>query len=144
MFEISSEFNQNIFSQIIQLWKITGVGNPARGDNFTSIKKSLDHGGKIFTLLNNQKVIGTCWLTHDFRRSYIHHMAIHPDYQNAGHGRKILELALEYSQELGLQAKLEVHKNNPHAQNLYKKQGFKLLDGYEVYIKRDIKKQNEE
>ncbi len=139
MVKILEDFNENIFSQIIQLWEITGVGNPERGDNFSNIKKTLNHGAKLFSISSDNLVIATCWVTHDFRRAYIHHMAVHPDYQNRGYGRKILTRALEYSQELGLQSKLEVHKTNINAQALYQKLGFKLLDGYEVYIKRDKK-----
>ncbi len=139
MILVSDKINQNIFSQIIKIWELTGVGNPARGDNLTNIKKTLLNGGKIFTLYYNDILIGTCWITHDFRRSYIHHMAIHPDYQNKGYGKLLMDKALTYCEELGLQAKLEVHKDNPIAQQLYQNFGFKLLDGYEVYIKRDIK-----
>jgi ribosomal protein S18 acetylase RimI-like enzyme len=139
MIIILDKFDENIFSQIIKIWKITGVGNPERGDNLVNINKTLTSGGKILTLYSDNTLIGTCWITHDFRRCYIHHMAIHPDFQNMGHGKLLLEKALEYCQDLGLQAKLEVHNHNPHAQQLYKNFGFKLLDGYEVYIKRDIK-----
>ncbi len=138
MIEISDKFNQNIFYQIINLWEMTGVGNPARGDDLTSINRTLTNGGKIFTLYYNADLVGTCWITHDFRRCYIHHMAVHPDFQNKGYGKILLENALNYCKKLGMQAKLEVHTNNPIAQKLYQNFGFKLLDGYEVYIKRDI------
>lgn len=138
MIIFSEAFNQDIFSKINEIWNLTGVGNAARGDNFISIQNTLKNGGKMLTLYEEEKLIGTCWLTHDFRRSYIHHMALHPEYQKKGYGKLLLEKALEYSKELGFQAKLEVHNNNPHAQKLYREFGFKLLDGYEVYIKREI------
>lgn len=138
MIKVSVKFDENIFSQIIKIWEITGVGNPARGDNFANINKTLNHSGKMFSIYKDKVLIGSCWVTQDYRRCYLHHMAIHPDYQNMGYGKLLLRKALDYCQELGLQAKLEVHKDNLAAQHLYKSFGFKLLDGYEVYIKRDI------
>jgi ribosomal protein S18 acetylase RimI-like enzyme len=139
MIKISEEFNENIFSQIIELWEITAIANPERADKYLNIVKTLKHGGKLFSIIYNKQIIATSWVTHDFRRAYIHHMAVHPKYQNQAYGSIILAKALEYCKTLGLQAKLEVHQHNYHAQTLYKKQGFKLLDGYQVYIKRDIK-----
>ncbi len=138
MINILDKFDENIFSQIIKLWELTGMGNPERGDNFLNINKTINHGGKMFSLYTDNELIGSCWITHDFRRAYIHHMAIHPQYQNRGYGKLLLEKALNYCQELGLQTKLEVHINKPIARHLYKSFGFKLLDGYEVYIKREI------
>ncbi|MBI9031462.1 GNAT family N-acetyltransferase [bacterium] len=139
MLTISDKFDKNIFSQISEIWELTGVGNPERGDNFSNIKKTLSHGGKIYSLLVDEMLVGTCWITHDYRRSYIHHMAVHPQFQNKGYGKALLNEALNYCQELGLQAKLEVHQDNPLAQHLYKSFGFKILDGYQAYIKREIK-----
>lgn len=79
---------------------------------------------------------GTIWLTNDYRRLYIHHMAVLPEFQNQGIGRYLLQKAIEIADNQGLQAKLEVHSDNATALNLYRSMGFLELDGYLVMIWR--------
>jgi [ribosomal protein S18]-alanine N-acetyltransferase len=122
----------------VEIWQQTGVGNPARGDSFEVVNRTLQHGGKILTLYQNDKIIGTVWVTHDFRRLYIHHMAIHPAWQGKGLSHYLLEASIEYAHELGYQAKLEVERDNLPAKHLYTKYGFKELGDFLVLIKRDI------
>ena len=121
-----------------RLWEITGVGNPARGDSLKAVRQTLQHGGRLVLLYEEDTMAGTVWLTHDFRRLYVHHMAVHPDYQNRGCGKALLQEALRYARVLGLQAKLEVNADNAAALTLYGNSGFVMLDGYKVMIKRDI------
>jgi len=124
------------FADIRKVWEITKIGNPARGDNLAAINHTLKHGGLILLASDNDRVIGTAWLTHDCRRLYIHHMAVLPEYQNHHVGKSLLDEALKYASELGLQAKLEVHKDNPSGRHLYENAGFEYLDGYLVMVKR--------
>jgi ribosomal protein S18 acetylase RimI-like enzyme len=48
--------------------------------------------------------------------------------------------SLRFVKDKGYQVKLEVHSSNKKAINIYKKSGFTHLDGYDVYIMRDIEK----
>jgi [ribosomal protein S18]-alanine N-acetyltransferase len=135
---VLSELSPARFESITELWTITGVGNPQRGDTYDSVCHTLKHGARILIAYEDEQPVGTLWLTHDFRRLYVHHMAVHPVNQNKGIGRMLLKAALDIAAELGLQAKLEVHSDNPAACHLYESMGFKALDGYSVMIKRDI------
>ncbi|OQY37685.1 MAG: hypothetical protein B6226_04905, partial [Candidatus Cloacimonetes bacterium 4572_65] len=127
MLTINTNFNKKIYSDIVQIWEDTGVANSERGDTFSLIQKTLKHGGKIFTLCLKERIIGTAWVTHDFRRSFIHHVAIDPNYQNSGYGKTLIEHVLEYCSSLGYQIKLEVHHENRQAQHIYKDFGFTEL-----------------
>jgi len=82
-------------------------------------------------------LVGTAWLSHDFRRLYIHHMAVSPEFQNRGIGRALLEEALSIARDNGWQAKLEVHVENAAARHLYSSYGFTDLEGYIVMIRRE-------
>jgi ribosomal protein S18 acetylase RimI-like enzyme len=129
---------QNVYEQISDLWTITGVGNPARGDSLDVVQRTLEHGGVILVAYAEDLSIGTAWLTHDFRRLYIHHMAVHPLWQNHGIGKSLMQEAIQIAHELGFQAKLEVHQDNPAANKLYANFGFEPLTGYTAMIKRDV------
>jgi ribosomal protein S18 acetylase RimI-like enzyme len=128
------------FEQIASLWEMTGVGGRHRGDDEKVIEQTLQHGARLLILEEelSRCIIGTSWLTHDFRRIYLHHFCIHPDFQGKGLSRNLLEASLLYAKEKGLQIKLEVHRENKIAVELYKKAGFAFLGDYDVYIIRNI------
>ena len=85
------------------------------------------------------KVIGTSWMTFDGRRILLHHFGIHPEYQRKGIGLLLARESLKFVKQKGYQVKLEVHKNNHAAIELYKKLGFTYLGDYDVYIIRDLR-----
>ncbi len=133
------DFNPGDFDSLLDLWEKTEMGGAERGDGLEIIKKTLNLGGRLLVMLDGPDgVIGSSWLTHDGRRMFIHHFAIHPDYQGRGLSKQLLEKSLEHCRAIGLQVKLEVHRENYKALNLYKGYGFKELDNCQVYIIRDI------
>ncbi len=50
----------------------------------------------------------------------------------------LLKESLKFVKEKGYQVKLEVHRSNRTAIELYKKAGFGYLGDYDIYIIRDI------
>lgn len=130
--------DSELFDQIMRIWAETGLASPARADDLSTVQGSIAGGGCILIALSEDRMVGTAWLTHDFRRLYIHHMGVLPEYQNRGIGRMIMAEALGMARELGYQAKLEVHKDNPKAMHLYESMGFKPLQGYLSMIRRDL------
>ena len=130
------------FEQIAILWEKTGLGNQKRGDNNLTIEKSIKLGGTLFILEEKKSgmICGTTWMTFDGRRIHMHHFGILPDYQGNGLSKMLLKASLEFVKRKGYQVKLEVHKSNAKAINLYKKFGFEYLGDYDVYIIRDISK----
>ncbi len=130
------QLDPEVFGVITRLWLDTGITNPARKDDLESVQYNLDHTGLILLAWDGEEAVGTVWLCHDYRRLYIHHMAVSPARQNQGIGRLLLQRSLEIATELGYQAKLEVHEENPAAIHLYSSLGFTALNGYTVMIKR--------
>lgn len=127
-----------LYNELLKLWNATGISNPARSDSLVSIQHSLENNGCLILAYEDQALCGTAWLTHDFRRLYVHHMAVLPEKQDRGIGRKILQEALQISSELGYQAKLEVHHRNARALHLYREFGFAELEGYLSMIRRQV------
>ncbi len=128
------------YSQVLTVWEKTGMGGKHRGDDKNAIKSTLQKGGELLVLIEKEsdKIVGTSWITNDGRRLYLHHFGILPDYQSKGLSKLLLIESLEIARQLNLQIKLEVHKDNNIAVNLYKKFGFKYLGDYDVYIIRDV------
>ena len=129
--------NENLYSEIVSIWDKTGISNPERADSFDSIHRTLEHGGILLLAYMEAILVGTIWLTNDYRRLYLHHMAVLPEFQKQGIGRSLLQEAIQIADKQGLQAKLEVHSDNAAALNLYRSMGFKVLDGYLVMIRRN-------
>ncbi|HRC99713.1 MAG TPA: GNAT family N-acetyltransferase [Candidatus Syntrophosphaera thermopropionivorans] len=129
--------NENLYAEIISIWDKTGISNPERADSFDSIQRTLEHGGILLLAYMDAILVGTIWLTNDYRRLYLHHMAVLPEFQKQGIGRSLLKEAIQIADKQGLQAKLEVHSDNAAALNLYRSMGFKVLDGYLVMIRRN-------
>lgn len=132
------QLSDDLYQKVIELWTITGITNPARADSFEAIQHSLENTGTLITAQDDGQVFGAMWVNHDYRRLYIHHMAVLPEIQNNGIGKALLKEALGIAKETGYQAKLEVHRDNPAARHLYQKMGFKDLEGYITMIKREL------
>lgn len=133
------DFDRHDFDGLTELWGLTNLGNPQRGDNLDIILQSVAMGGKMLVAVNvDDKVIGTSWMTFDGRRIHLHHFGVHPDYQRKGIGKLLVKESLRFVKQKGYQVKLEVHQSNIAAINLYKQFGFTFLGDYDVYIIRDL------
>ncbi len=133
------DFELQDFDGLSEVWSLTNLGNPQRGDNLDIIMQSISMGGKMLVAANaDDKVIGTSWMTFDGRRIHLHHFGVHPDYQREGIGKLLVEESLRFVKQKGYQVKLEVHQSNIAAINLYKQFGFTFLGDYDVYIIRDL------
>ncbi|MBM4398889.1 MAG: GNAT family N-acetyltransferase [Candidatus Cloacimonetes bacterium] len=132
------DLSEHQFLDVTAIWKEAGIGNPSRGDTYEAVCQTLKNGGRMVLALDEDRIVGTVWLTHDFRRLYIHHMCVLPEYQNQGIGKILLNESLKVASELKYQAKLEVYENNTIAYNLYKSFGFEPLEKYHTLIKRDV------
>jgi ribosomal protein S18 acetylase RimI-like enzyme len=146
-----SEFNNDFitrnycdddFENVIHFWDLTDMGNPERGDNKLTIRRTIELGGCLLVMENKstKQICGTSWMTTDGRRTLLHHFGILPNFQGKGLSKILLNESLQFIKKQGNQVKLEVHSTNYKAINLYKKFGFTHLGEYKVFIIRDISK----
>ncbi len=129
------------FKAIMDVWVATGLGRPERGDNEETIIKSISIGGCLLVMYDDSqedRIIGTSWMTFDARRIHLHHFGILPQYQGKGLSRLLLKESLQFVKEKGRQVKIEVDRKNSIALDLYKKAGFRYLGDYDVYIIRNL------
>ena len=131
------EYREDDYQELEQLWKETGVFKPERGDTAETIIRCNKQGGTILILEDEleNRIIGSSWLTWDGRRVHMQYLAVHPSHQGNGYGRQLAKASMDFARNLEAPIKLEVHHNNILAVQLYQNMGFKVLDGYEVYIR---------
>jgi ribosomal protein S18 acetylase RimI-like enzyme len=135
-------YRKEDYTGVVQLWEMTGMGSPERGDNDTTIEETIRIGGNLLVMeeKDSGSICGTSWMTYDGRRMHLHHFGIRPQCQGKGLSKFLLKESLKRAKNKGMQVKLEVHTTNERAINLYEKYGFKHLGNYNVYIIRDITK----
>jgi ribosomal protein S18 acetylase RimI-like enzyme len=134
------EYRNTDYEGITKVWESTGLGNPERRDDRTTIDRTIKLGGCL--LVAEEKgtgtIVGTSWITNDGRRLFLHHFGILPEFQGRGLSDSLMKESLGFVKMKGLQVKLEVHSSNHKAINLYKKFGFRYLSDYNVFIIRDL------
>jgi len=136
---IFREYKAEDFHALIQLWEPLDLGNAKRGDDNVVIQQTLKNGGKLIVMeTDNGQIVASAWLTNDGRRIYLHHFGIHKDWQGKAYAKKLMEECLQFAKQKKMQIKLEVHKDNTAAIELYKAGGFKYLGDYLVFIIREI------
>ena len=136
---IIRDYRKNDFKGIMDLWTATDLGRPERGDDEKIIEESIAMGGCMLVLEEKEtgRICGTSWMTFDGRRIHLHHFGILPDYQGKGLADILLKESLKFVKKKGFQVKIEVHRDNLKAINLYTKAGFRYLGDYAVYIIRE-------
>lgn len=133
------DFAPDDYESVKELWRFTGVSGVHRADDLKVIQASLQSGGHLWLIRGfaPRAVLGTCWITCDGRRLYLHHLTIHPQHQKKGLGRFFVQRSMNLALGLKIQIKLEVRADNDSAVRLYQKCGFELLDDYQTWICRD-------
>ncbi|MBN2347038.1 MAG: GNAT family N-acetyltransferase [Candidatus Aminicenantes bacterium] len=133
------------YPHVADIWERTGMSTPGRNDTAEVIENTLRRNGRLLVLVDRDRdtVVGTSWMTNDGRRLYLHHFAVDPDYQGRGLSLPLLRESLKIAREAGLQVKLEVHRDNRKAIDLYLRAGFQRLGDYDILIVRDLSEMKE-
>jgi ribosomal protein S18 acetylase RimI-like enzyme len=128
------------YPHVAEIWEKAGISTPGRGDSAEVIENTLRRNGRLLVLVDRDRdtVVGTSWLTNDGRRLYLHHFAIAGECQGLGLSKPLLRESLKIAKASGLQVKIEVHRDNHKALDLYRKAGFRRLGDYDVMIIRDL------
>lgn len=133
------EYRHSDYEELINIWDILEMGRIDRKDTKEIIHNTLQNNAKMFLLEKEGKIIGTSWITSDYRRLFLHHFCILPEHQGKGYANILLKKTLEYAEQQNMQIKLEVHKDNIRAVKLYEKFGFRyIFKDYIVMILKEV------
>jgi GNAT superfamily N-acetyltransferase len=133
------EFEEIHFSSLMVLWQECGLATPGRADTLHDVQQSSGRGGRLWVALSRDKLVGSIWVTDDGRRQYLHHLAVAEGWRQRGLGRRLMQLALSYSDDVERQVKIEVERNTPWLRQFYNEFGFVDLGNYEVIIRRSAR-----
>lgn len=105
-------------------------------------QKVIDDGGYIFSLVDNNKVIGVCALFNEGNNVYeLARMAVSSKQRGKGYGEKLIKACLSKSQEIKAnKVYLVTNEKLEAAIALYKKHGFKIVstEQHPVYSRANI------
>ncbi len=134
------DYREGDYDSLLDLWHKTDLAQPERKDDDRVIMRCNTMGGRLLVMVDVDagEIIGSSWMTWDGRRIYLHHFGIHPDWQNRGLGTKLAQASLEWISHTGRQVKIEVHRENKAAIQLYKKLGFFAFEDYDIYMIREF------
>jgi ribosomal protein S18 acetylase RimI-like enzyme len=83
----------------------------------------------FFVALLNDRVIGSIMVGYEGHRGWLNYLAVLPDFQRSGYGRRLVEKAVDELRRLGcLKVNLQVRRSNISAIGFYKHLGFEEDD----------------
>lgn len=119
---------------MLNLWQsIPGLG-VGLGDDEHSLQVFMSRNPATCLLLkNDEQIIGTVLAGYDGRRGYIYHLAVHPQFQQKGYGKWLLNQVLSELKALGAKKiHLFVYRNNEKAISFYLHNKWKLRGDIQV------------
>lgn len=116
-------------SAVIDLWKKTNLIVP-QNDPAEDIRRKLDFQPELFFVgLLNGQIIGSVMAGYEGHRGWLNYLAVSPQYQRRGYGRKLVEKAIKELRKLGCpKVNLNVRKSNASVIGFYERLGFKEDD----------------
>lgn len=114
---------------VVDLWKKCDLIVP-QNDPVEDIQKKLEfQPGLFFVALLGGQVIGSVMVGYEGHRGWLNYLAVLPQYQKQGCGKKLVSKAIEELKKLGcLKVNVQIRKNNASAVDFYKHLGFKNDD----------------
>lgn len=109
--------------------------------------------GALYVLEINKKIVGCImlsdvkddsykdvkWLTKDFKNLYVHRLAVNPDYQKKGHGRRLMDFAESFAVENNFTSiRLDTFSLNHRNNKFYKSRGYTQLGDVFFPIQSDL------
>jgi ribosomal protein S18 acetylase RimI-like enzyme len=111
---------------VVDLWRKCSLIVP-QNDPVVDIRKKVDYQlGLFFVALLDGHVVGSVMAGYEGHRGWLNYLAVLPEYQGQGYGRKLVEKAIAELKKLGcLKVNLEVRKSNSSVIDFYIHLGFK-------------------
>lgn len=123
------KYDQQFQGAVIALWKRCNLVTP-QNDPAKDIRKKMDYQPELFFIgLLDGKVIGSIMVGYEGHRGWINYLAVAPEHQRHGYGKKLVQKAIEELNKIGCQKiNLQVRRTNKQVVKFYKHLGFKEDD----------------
>lgn len=123
------KFTIGYYEEIVALWRKAGI-NIGSSDTLEEINKMLQRNPDFFLIGKiNDKIISVVIGGFDGRRGYVHHLAVDPDYQKKGYGKKVIDALIEKFRELRVhKIHLFIEKYNKDVVEFYQNLGWEIRE----------------
>lgn len=114
---------------IVDLWRKCNL-IVQWNDPFEDIERKVEFQPELFFIgLIDGKVMGSVMVGYEGHRGWINYLAVSPNFQRRGYGRKLVEKAVDELKKLGCpKINLQVRRSNVQVIEFYKHLGFKEDD----------------
>ncbi|WP_305988148.1 GNAT family acetyltransferase [Roseibium sp. MMSF_3544] len=85
-----AEFDEKHRQDVISLWEKCGLVRPWNNPDKDIDRKLTDRNGAFFVLLAGQRIIGSVMASYDGHRGSIYYLAIDPEFQAQGLGKRLM------------------------------------------------------
>ena len=111
---------------VVELWRKCNLVVP-RNDPVKDIERKMSFQPHLFFIgLLDGKVMGSIMVGYEGHRGWINYLAITPESQRHGYGRRLVQKAIDELKKMGCQKiNLQVRKGNFKVIDFYKNMGFK-------------------
>ena len=123
------KFTMESYKTVVNLWKKSGI-HVGSSDTKEQLEKMLQRNPNLFLIgMVDDRIIGVVMGGFDGRRGYVHHLAIDPDYQRKGYGKKLMRDLLNEFREMGVhKIHLFIEKYNEDVVEFYENKGWEIRD----------------
>lgn len=120
------KYNQDYQKALVELWKECNLIVP-QNDPIEDIQKKLEFQPELFFIgLLDERLIGSVMAGYEGHRGWLNYLAVLPDYQKKGYGRKLVEKAIMELEKLGcLKLNVQIRESNISAVQFYERLGFR-------------------
>ena len=114
---------------VVELWRVCGLIVP-RNDPVRDIRCKLCTQRDMFLVgLLGSRLVGTVMAGYEGHRGWINYLAVAPDFQRSGFGRRLMEEAETLLRALGCpKINLQVRRSNARVIEFYEKIGYSVDD----------------
>src|SRR5881409_3660753 len=124
-------FSISDYDAALELWQRVEGLEIAEGDDREGVSHFLARNPGLSRVATDGSIIvGVALCGHDGRRGYIYHLAVDPNFQRRGLGKRLLEECLQGLRGAGVTRVLVmVAKDNPRGRDFWRRNGWEELDG---------------
>lgn len=126
---IIERFSMKFYKEVIELWRKTGI-SVGSTDTKEELKRMVERNPHLFLIgKKDEKVIGAVMGGFDGRRGYVHHLAVHPNYQKKGYGKMIIDELMKRFRKMRVhKVHLFIEKYNKEVVKFYQNLGWDIRD----------------
>jgi len=122
-------YDQRDEEQVVQLWNACGLIVPQNNPRLDILRKLQVQPEMFLVACSDGQVIATVMAGYEGHRGWINYLAVHPDHQRTGIGRRMMEAAEDHLRSIGCpKINLQVRSSNAGVIEFYQRIGFKMDD----------------